>query len=343
MKVLVTGATSLLGRAVATQLRHRGDIVTVFQRRPSGLGVVEHLGDVADRAAVAAAMAGAEAVVHVAARAAVTGSWAQFEETNVRGTQNAIDVAREAGVGRFVHVSSPSVAHGGRSLVGAPAGSADPDRARGHYARSKAQAELVALAANSSALAVVVIRPHLIWGPGDTQLVARIVSRARAGRLVIVGSGASLIDTTYIENAADALVAALDRAPLLGGRALVVTNGQPRPVRELLNRIVIAAGLEPPWLKVPYKVARTGGLAVEWIWEHRGREDDPPMTSFLAEQLGTAHWFDQRETRRALHWEPAVSLAEGFRRLHAWFEAGGTGPVHPGSRTDRAQSFLDPF
>ncbi|MDH3260173.1 MAG: NAD-dependent epimerase/dehydratase family protein [Acidimicrobiia bacterium] len=327
MKVLVTGATSLLGRAVVTRLQERGDEVAVFQRRPSGLGGAEHLGDVVDRAAVATAMAGVEAVVHLAARtmAVAIGPWAQFEETNVRGTQCAIDMAREAGVTRFVHVSSPSVASGGQSLVGAPAAAADPDRARGHYAKSKAQAELIALAANSPDLAVVAIRPHLIWGPGDTQLVGRIVSRARAGRLVIVGSGASLIDTIYVDNAADALVAGLDRAPLVGGRALVVTNGQPRPVRELINRIVIAAGLEPPRFKVPYRLARTGGLAAEQIWELLGREDDPPMTGFVAEQLSTAHWFDQRETREALGWEPAVTLAEGFRRLQEWFAAGRQG------------------
>ncbi len=328
MRVLVTGATSLIGRAVVTRLQDRGDVVTVFQRRPSGLGTAEHLGDIADPSAVAAAVAGNEAVVHLAGRVAVTGPWSQFEETNVRGTHNVIDAAREAGVERFVHVSSPSVAHSGRSLVGAAAGAADPDKTRGHYATSKARAELVALAADTPDLAVVAIRPHLIWGPGDTQLVARIVSRARAGRLAIVGSGAALIDTTYIDNAADALVAALDRAPELGGRTLVVSNGQPRPVRELVNRIVIAAGVEPPRIKVPYQVARTGGLVVERIWERQGREDDPPMTSFLAEQLGTAHWFDQRETRRALGWEPAVSLAEGFRRLHTWFEEEGAGPAN---------------
>ena len=328
MRVLVTGATSLIGRAVVARLQDRGDVVTVFQRRPSGLATAEHLGDIADPSAVATAVAGNEAVVHLAGRVAVTGPWSQFEETNVRGTHNAIEAAREAGVGRFVHVSSPSVAHGGRSLVGAAAGAADPDKTRGHYATSKARAELVALAADTPDLAVVAIRPHLIWGPGDTQLVARIVSRARAGRLAIVGSGAALIDTTYIDNAADALVAALDRAPELGGRALVVSNGQPRPVRELVNRIVIAAGVEPPRIKVPYQVARTGGLVVERIWERQGREDDPPMTSFLAEQLGTAHWFDQRETRRALGWEPAVSLAEGFRRLHTWFEEEGARPAN---------------
>ena len=320
MRVLVTGSTSLIGRAVVSRLTRRGDTVSVLQRQPSGLGVTEYLGDVADRAAVDAAVSGTEAVVHVAGRAAATGEWALFDATNVQGTRNVVDAARAAGVTRFVHVSSPSVAHSGQPLVGAPAGPADPDRARGHYARSKAQAELIALAANSSAMPVVAIRPHLIWGPRDTQWVGRIVERAKAGRLVFVDSGASLIDTTYVDNAADALVASLDRAPTLGGRALVVTNGQPRPVREILSRIVMSASLEPPRFKVPYSVARAGGLAVEQIWDRRKTDDDPPMTSFLAEQLGMAHWFDQRETRRALDWEPKVNLAEGFRRLRLWFD-----------------------
>jgi nucleoside-diphosphate-sugar epimerase len=169
-------------------------------------------------------------------------------------------------------------------------------------------------------MSVVAIRPHLIWGPGDTQLVGRIVDRARSGRLAIVGTGAALIDTTYIDNAADAVIAALDRAPELGGRAFVVTNGQPRPVRELVNRIVIAAGMEPPRIKVPYQAARAGGSVAEWIWDRRSIDGDPPMTSFLAEQLGTAHWFDQRDTRRDLGWEPTVSLEEGFTRLTTWYD-----------------------
>ena len=321
MKVLVTGATSLVGRSLVGLLQGRGDEVTVFQRRPSGIGVTERLGDVSDPRAVGEAVAGSDAVVHLAARAGVTGRWEQFEQANVVGTRCVVDAARAAGVTRFVHVSSPSVAHTGRSLIGAGADAAEPDRVIGHYARSKAQAELIALAADAPGMAVTAIRAHLIWGPGDTQLVARIVARAKAGRLAIVGTGAALIDTTYVDNAADALVAALDRAPQIAGRALVVTNGQPRPVRELLNRIVLAAGLEPPQVTVPYPVARAGGLVVEKIWERRDRPDDPPLTSFLVEQLGTAHWFDQRETRLALDWKPAVSLEEGFQRLRAHFES----------------------
>ncbi|MDP9336488.1 MAG: NAD-dependent epimerase/dehydratase family protein [Actinomycetota bacterium] len=325
MKVLVTGATSLLGGAVAQRLHSRGDDVTVFQRRPSGLGLREVLGDVADRRAVEAAVAGAEVVIHAAARVTVVGSWSAFAQTNVTGTANMLDAARATGVNRFVYVSSPSVANAGTSLVGAPAGPADPDSARDNYSRSKASAELLALGATTNGFSVVAVRPHLVWGPGDTQLIGRIVSRARQGRLAVIGSGGALIDTTYIDNAADAIVATADHAGGLGGRAFVVSNGQPRPVRELLNRIAFVAGLEPPRLRVPVAVARAAGTVLERAWEALHREDDPPITRFLAEQLSTAHWFDQRETRRALGWHPAVGLDEGFARLESWFRASRAG------------------
>lgn len=327
MRVLVTGATSLLGRSIVDRLVERGDDVSVFQRSSSGLAVNEYLGDIADADAVANAMEGMEAVIHVAGLASAVGDWSRFDTTNVAGTRNAVTAALRAGVTRFVYISSPSVAHAGNSLVGASAGTADPSSTRGHYATSKAMGELVALAADSPHISVVALRPHVIWGPRDTQFVGRIVDRAIKGRLAIIGSGAALVDTTYIDNAADAVVAGLDRAPTLGGRSFVVTNGQPRPVRELVDRIVIAAGLEPPTMKVPYLAAKAGGAVVEQVWDRRATEDEPPMTGFLAEQLGTAHWFDQRETRQALGWAPAVSLAEGFERLHSWFAESGEGSL----------------
>ena len=319
MKVLVTGATSLLGAATVDRLVARGDDVSAFQRHPGSSSVTEHLGDVADREAVERAMTGATAVIHLAARVGVTGPWSEYETANLGGTANVVAAARASGVDRLVYVSSPSVAHHGASLIGASAGPADPDRARGNYARSKAYGELTALSANSPDLATVAIRPHLVWGPGDTQLIGRIVERARVDRLPTIGTGAALIDTTYVDNAADALVAALDRLPDIGGRAFVVTNGEPRPVREILNRIVLAAGLHPSRIRIPYRIAWGGGFIAERIWERRRSAGDPPMTSFLAEQLGTAHWFDQRETRHALQWKPTITLAEGFDRLAAWF------------------------
>jgi nucleoside-diphosphate-sugar epimerase len=319
VKLLVTGASGMLGRATATALAERGDEVTVLQRRPAGLPYREVLGDVADPAVVARAVAGQDAVVHLAAKVDVVGRWAEYVQANVTGTRTVVDACRSAGVRRLVHVSSPSVAHGGSALVGVGAGPADPARARGHYARSKATAERIALTADSADLAVLAVRPHLVWGPGDTQLVERIVERARGGRLPVIGSGAALIDTTYVANAADALVGAVDAGA--HGEALVVSNGEPRPVAEVIARLCAAAGVPAPRRTVPFRLAWTAGAAVEGVWAATRRRDTPPVTRFLAEQLATAHWFDQRRTREALGWRPRITLAEGFTRLAAAYAA----------------------
>ncbi len=323
MRVLVTGGTSLLGGAVAERLLARGDEVTVLQRRPSGLVCREVLGNIADAAAVDRAAAGQDAVVHLAAKVDVVGPWSEYYRTNVVGTRHVVAACRSEGVGRLVYVSSPSVAHGGSALVGAGAGQADPQRARGPYARSKAVAELEALAADSPDLAVLVIRPHLVWGPGDTQLVGRIVDRAATGRLPVVGSGAGLIDSTYVDNAAAALVAAVDVCGVVHGEPLVVTNGEPRQAREMVAAICAAAGVPAPRRRIPFSVAWAAGAAAEAVWAGTRRRSTPPVTRFLAEQLATAHWFDQRRTRAVLGWEPEVPLDEGFQRLRAWYAAAG--------------------
>ncbi|MCU1424699.1 MAG: nucleoside-diphosphate sugar epimerase, partial [Microbacteriaceae bacterium] len=304
MRVLVTGASGLLGRAVAAEIIAAGHEVRTLQRRPSSVaGAVDVLGSVTDASAVARALGGVEAVVHLAAKVSLAGDPAEFDAVNIGGTRTLLaglanlqaddadaaarPDATSAVPRRFVHVSSPSVAHSGASIVGDDAQPADPDRARGDYARTKASAELIALAADSAALAVVVVRPHLVWGPGDTQLVERIVERASRGALPLLGHGAALIDTLYVDNAASGIAAALERAPEVHGNAYVLTNGEPRAVAELLAGMCAAAGVRAPAWSVPAGLARAAGSVIEAVWRVRPGVDEPPMTRFLAEQLST--------------------------------------------------------
>jgi nucleoside-diphosphate-sugar epimerase len=320
VRVLVTGASGLLGGAVATEIARAGHTVRTFQRRPSGLaglvdGVEDFLGSVTDVPAVVASLDGIDAIVHLAAKVSLTGDPAEFDAVNIGGTRILLAAAREAEVARFVFVSSPSVAHSGSSIVGDDALPATPEAARGDYARTKAEAELVALAADSDDLRVVVVRPHLVWGPGDTQLVERIVDRARSHRLPLLGHGAALIDSIYVDNASSGIAAALERVDAVHGNSYVLTNGEPRPVAELIAGMCTAAGVPTPTWRVPAALARAAGSLVEVFWRIKPGVDEPPMTRFLAEQLSTAHWFDQRRTREDLQWVPAVSLDEGFRRL----------------------------
>lgn len=318
MILLVTGASGFLGCAVAAHLVAAGHDVRTLQRRPSGVaGAADVRGTITAPADIARAVDGAEGVVHLAAKVSLTGPPAEFRAVNVEGTRSLLDAAERAGVSRFVQVSSPSVAHAGSALSGVGAGPADPHRARGQYARTKAEAELVALARDSASFRVVAVRPHVVWGPGDTQLVGRIVERARRGRLPLLNGGTALIDSTYVDNAASGIAAALACADEANGRAFVLTNGEPRPVGDLIAGICLAAGAPPPRWSIPAWIGRSAGAAIERVWAMVPTADEPPMTRFLAEQLSTAHWFDQRETRAALAWSPTVSIDEGLRRLAA--------------------------
>lgn len=338
-RILFTGASGLLGRESVLALLRAGYDVRVFQRGDSGIAALlpdsirprfeQVRGDITNAQAVDLAMTGVNGVVHAAAKVSVSGEWADYERINIEGTRTLLQAALNHSVGSFLYISSPSVAHAGAAIVGDGAGVASPEHARGNYARSKAAAELLALEANGTALPgggvlrVGVLRPHLMWGPGDTQLVERILERSAAGRLPLLSGGTGLIDTLYIDNAADAVVRGYQRLDAFAGRALVVTNGQPRTIAELLGGFCEAVGVPAPRFSVPAKVAALAGKVIERVWERLPKNvtagDEPPMTEFLAEQLSTAHWFDQRRTRELLQWEPAVSIEEGYERLGLFY------------------------
>lgn len=318
MKVLVTGGRGLLGTAIVQNLLARGHECVVVQRNPSGLaGVTEILDDLTSPERSEEWIAGVEAVVHLAARVGIVGSFEEFHLANVKATENLLSLSKAAGVRAFIYASSPSVAHTGAPLMGVGAEPAIPAKVRGFYSQTKAMAELIVLAENAPGFATLALRPHLVWGPGDTQLVGRIIERAKSGRLVLIDGGHSLIDATYVDNAATAFGAAVGRADSAAGQALMVTNGQPRTVKELLTRMCEAAQVSPPTRSIPFQVAFAGGLAIERAW--RNKSSEPPLTSFLVEQLGTAHWFNIEKTKSLLDWEPVISLDEGFETLRRSF------------------------
>ena len=328
MKALVTGGSGFLGGALVRLLVERGWTVRSLQRRHSpglaALGFEQQLGDLADAAAVDAAVAGCDVVFHVAARAVLWGRREEFEAANVTGTRNVLAACRRGGVERLVFTSTPAVVHAGRHLAGIDESAPYADRFDSPYPATKCAAERAVLAANGADLATVALRPHLIWGPGDPQLVARIVSRARAGRLWLVGDGSNLVDTTYIDNAAAAHLLACDRlrpGAACAGKAYFITNGEPRPLRGILDSILDAAGLPPLRRRLPYGVALPVAAVVETAYRLLRPDGEPPLSRMLVRHLATAHWYDISAARRDLGYEPQVSLDEGFERLREWFAA----------------------
>src|SRR5688572_16927602 len=258
MKILVTGGGGFLGQALCLGLTERGFEVTSFNRGHypalDALGVRQLQGDLADRDALLAAFAGSDAaafdaVFHNAAKAGAWGSYDSYHRANVIGTQNVIDACRAHGIARLVYTSTPSVTH--RATHPVEGGTADDvpygTDFKAPYATTKAIAEREVLAANDASLATVALRPRLIWGPGDNQLLPRLVERARRGRLRLVGDGQNKIDTTFIDNAVQAHLDAFDTLhgkpdARCAGKAYFISNGEPKAVAEIINGLLRAAG-----------------------------------------------------------------------------------------------------
>lgn len=325
-RALVTGGGGFLGKAVVKRLLDRGFSVRSFSRGDypelESAGVDCFKGDLADADAVSAAAESCDVVFHVGAKAGVWGSYTEYFDANVRGTENVLAACNRHGVERLVYTSSPSVVHGGEAIEGGDESLPYPDHFEAPYPQTKAMAEQMVLAANGPELMTVALRPHLIWGPEDNHLVPKIVSRARTGKLKLVGDGSNLVDTIYIDNAAEAHLNALDRlqtGAACCGRAYFITNGEPKTVKEIIDRMVGSAGLPPIDKFVPIGVAVAAGRTLELVHRLFAPKTEPMMTAFLARQLGTAHWFDISAARRDLGYEPSVDLDEGFKRLSAWF------------------------
>ncbi|MEJ2580743.1 MAG: NAD-dependent epimerase/dehydratase family protein, partial [Acidobacteriota bacterium] len=179
------------------------------------------------------------------------------------------------------------------------------------------------LAANDEKLSTVALRPRLIWGPEDTNLVPQLVARASSGELRFIGDGSNLVDTVFIDNAVDAHMLAADRlepGSACAGRAYFITNGEPRPIREIINGILSAAGVPPVEHSVPYGAAIVAGALFESIDRIFPSEGGPRMTRFIARNFAATSWFDISAARRDLGYEPRVSIDEGLSRLKRWFD-----------------------
>jgi len=332
--VLVTGGTGFLGSRLVGRLLAEGRRVTVVSRSPrpelEKRGVRVVVGALHEASVCAEAVRGAGTVFHVAARVGVWGGHDDFFRDNVLATRALLRAAQDAGATRFVHTSTPSVVYNGLDLANADERLPLTTDCPSPYPLTKAMAERDALSVNGSRFRVCALRPHLIWGVGDPHLVPRILARARAGRLRIVGAGKNLVDMVHVENATDAQLLA-ERA--LGepgaapgpaaGKAYFITNGEPVNLWNWINDLLRALGEPPVTKSVSLDAARRMGAVCEALWRVLPLKGEPPMTRFVAAELAKDHWFSIEAARRDLGYVPRVSMEAGTAELVAALRAAG--------------------
>jgi nucleoside-diphosphate-sugar epimerase len=261
---------------------------------------------------------GCEAVIHTAGKAGVWGVPADYHRINVDGTANVIRVCREHAIPILVYTSSPSIVHSGGDIGGGDESLPIADHFNAPYPASKAEAEKLVVAANSTELKTTALRPHLIWGPGDPHILPRLAAKARGGTLALPGPD-KIIDTIFVENAALAHVKALDElhgAARCAGKAYFVTNNEPMPQGEIIGKLLAAIGIDVKIRAVPVGIAKTAGAICETIWRTFRLKSEPPVTRFSVEQLATAHWFNTSAAERDFDYKPTITIAQGLKILN---------------------------
>jgi 2-alkyl-3-oxoalkanoate reductase len=322
MKVLVTGGGGFLGKRIIHFLLKKGIEVTNFSRQNypelEALGVTSISGNLYNKAAVSSAVKGCDVVFHVAAKVGLHGVYQDFYDTNVLGTKNIVESCLSHGIKKLIFTSSPSVVFDGADHNGIDESTPYSSQFYSHYQATKAEAEQYVLNANSDQLAVVSLRPHLIWGPEDPHFLPRLADSAKAGKLKIIGKGDNLVDTVYIDNAVKAHLIAMEKLSIgspISGKVYFITNQEPWPIKKLINQILTSAGQPPINSHIPVTIAYLIGFILEKIYLTLRLKGEPRLTRLITRQLSKAHWYDATKAKKELGYYPEISMVEGFEIL----------------------------
>lgn len=319
---LVTGGGGFLGKAIVLRLQEMGHQVKSFARndypelRKAG---VEHIqGDIQNLDQLIKATKNCHTVFHVAAKAGVWGDFDTYYKPNVLGTENVITACQKNNC-NLIYTSSPSTVFDGNDMPGIREDVPYPNSYHAHYPRTKAMAEQRVKQAVGSGLKAIILRPHLIWGPGDNHLVPRIIAKARSLRKI--GNGMNIIDAVYIDNARDAHILAAEKLashPNLSGHIYFIAQDEPLYLWDLVNQILDAAGLPPITSSIPASWAKMLGYIFEFTYKLLKITREPPLTVFMAHELATDHWFDLSAAKQDLGYNPQVTTTEGLGYLREW-------------------------
>jgi len=327
LNVLVTGGGGFIGKGIVRQLLNRGCRVTVVGRNPypelAELGVHCLQGDIQDKSFLLSAFAGMDTVFHVAAKAGIWGRKETYFGINVKGTQNVLEACIHNNVPALVYTSTPSVVFDRAPIEGGDEQLPYAKRPLCHYAASKIAAEKMVIGANNDRLRTTAIRPHLVWGPGDQQLIPRLVERGRLGQLKIVGDGNNLVDISFIDNVVHAHLLAAENllgAGTAAGKAFFIGQKEPVKLWEWVNMLFERVDVPKVQQRVAFPAAYAAGAILEAGYTFFQKNEEPKMTRFLAHQLAHSHWFQHTRAEQLLGYTEQVNTDDGMAALVKWIK-----------------------
>jgi len=318
MKIYLTGASGFVGGAVAQKLRSNHSI-TAMSRSAASDEKIRGIGVDPARASLGSVpadqLAGAGAVIHCAAFVEEWGPWAAYHEINVGGTKQLLEAAKAAGVKRFIHIGTEAALFYGQHMRDIDETYPLALNSPFPYSRTKALAEQAVLAANDPAAGfeTMVIRPRMIWGPGDQTIMPVVAAMVKAGKFMWIDQGAAMSSTTHIDNLVHGVELALTKGD--PGEAYFVLDGAPVRIRDFLTRYLATAGVDLGGKSAPGWLIRAAANIIEPLWRLAGVKSPPPITRFTAHIMSRDCTLKDDKARAALGYRPVINIEDGMAAL----------------------------
>jgi len=317
MKIFVTGASGFVGGAITSHLKDKHQILAMA-RSPASQEKVQSLGAEAvacDLFSITAEhLAQVDIVIHAAARAEEWGSFEEFYQANVVGTQNMFLAAKAAGVKRFIFVGTEAALFKGQNML-------DIDESYPYaldspypYSQTKAMAEKLVLEANSESFETLSLRPRMVWGPNDQSILPAILEMLNKGAFVWVDHGRALSSSTYIGNFVHAIELALDKG--VPGQAYFITDKEISSIKTFFTKLVNTSGVAMPDKSMPSWLVRSAAYAVDNIWKGFRLKTQPPISRMAAGMMSSSCTLSTKKAQKDLGYAPLFSVDEGLGILN---------------------------
>jgi nucleoside-diphosphate-sugar epimerase/glyoxylase-like metal-dependent hydrolase (beta-lactamase superfamily II) len=313
-RVLVTGGTGFVGSHVAKTLAAAGQEVVVIGRNAylASPNVRFEKADIRDPDRVASLCKNMDVVVHAAAHASPWLTAKQLHATNVQGTKNVVEGCRHHGVKRLIHVSSTALHFSFQDAWDIADDAVPPVRMACGYAESKAEAEQVVRGACEHGLNAFIVRARAVFGPGDNNLLPRILHAYDLGRLRQIGGGRNITELTFIDNLVLGLVLAIDHGD--SGETCTITSNAPVPLWDLLNLVLQRTGRTRRLRTIPYRAALAYAYTSEVMHRVGRRRGEPVLTRYTVGLLAKSQTFSPDAARNQLGYEPIVTMEDAVNR-----------------------------
>lgn len=317
MKIFISGGSGFVGGAAIRHLSQHHAIAAMARSEKSA-DIVTSLGAQAINCSLdtvaAEHLADCDIVIHAAAKVEAWGQWSDFERLNIEGTQRMLDAARVAGVRRFIHIGTEAALFHGQPMRDIDESYPLAPDSPFPYSASKAQAEQRVRAANNPVeMTTIILRPRMIWGPGDQTIIKAVGAAVASGQFAWINGGQVKTSTCHIDNLMHAIALAMKQGQ--GGEAYFITDDEVWLLRDFLSRYLATAGISMPDKNIPAWVVKSLAAALDKIWRLLRLKGTPAVTPFEAAILAEDCILRIDKARQELGYAPVVSVAKGLSDL----------------------------